>query len=197
VAVARAGEVEPDLLVRAAQTTAGQVEAWFERPEVRPFLPWIGWTAITLAVGGAGVLLLLPFLYGGVFVLPLLVALAMLIPMGWRLHLDNRPGEAIRRHLAAAQAGDPQAAYRMGMACLRGAEGQPKDLGEARRWLKVAAQAGHTEAMAELGVLLAWNLGGLRDPQGAEAWLRRAAEAGHEGARARLAGLATVPSVEA
>jgi hypothetical protein len=184
--------VEPDLLVRAARASVGQVEAWFERPEVRPNLPWIGCTAILLAVGGGAILLLLPFLYGGIFVVPLLIAFAVLIPMAWRMHLDHRPGEAIRRHLAAAQAGDPRAAYRMGMACLKGAEGQPKDLGEARRWLRVAAEAGHPEAMVELAGLLAWNLGGLRDPDGAAIWLRRAAEAGHEGARTRLAELATV-----
>jgi TPR repeat protein len=45
--------------------------------------------------------------------------------------------------------------------------------------------------MVELSALLRWDLGGFKDPKGADAWLQRAAQAGHGGARARLAELDT------
>jgi len=185
----RVGEPEPDVLVRTMGQASDFATAWFERPGVRPLLPIIGWTAILLVAGTAATLLLLPFLFGGIFMVPLLVALAMLLPLAWRMRRDHRPGLAVRRHLDRARAGDPEAAYHMGMACLQGREGVPKDPAEARRWLGFAAQKGHLEAMVELSALLRWNLGGFKDPKGADAWLLRAAEAGHEGARARVAEL--------
>jgi TPR repeat protein len=187
----RAGDVEPDVLVRTMGQASEFATAWFERPGIRPLLPIIGWTAILLVAGTAATLLLLPFLFGGIFVVPMLVALAMLLPLAWRMRRDHRPGLAVRRHLDRARAGDPEAAYHMGMACLQGREGVPKDPAEARRWLGLAAQKGHLEAMVELSALLRWDLGGFKDPKGADAWLQRAAQAGHGGARARLAELDT------
>lgn len=190
-AMGRAGEAEPDVLVRTMGQASDHATAWFERPGVRPLLPIFGWTAILLVAGTAATLLLLPFLFGGIFMVPMVVALAMLLPLAWRMRRDHRPGLAVRRHLDRARAGDPEAAYRMGLACLQGRDGVPKDPAEARRWLGVAAEQGHLEAMVELSALLRWNLGGFKDPRAADAWLLRAAEAGHEGARARMAELDT------
>lgn len=66
--------------------------------------------------------------------------------------------------------------FRLGMAFLGGTRaGDPL---AARLWLERAAQAGHVEAMAQLGALLA---GGEAHP-----WLERAEAAGHLGAQVRL-----------
>lgn len=177
---------EPDPLVRSLDRTVAVTEAWFERPGIKPLLPIIGWIAILLMVGVTGILLLLPFLYGGLFAIPLLIVFALLVPIAWRMHMDHRPGTAIRKHFSQAQAGDPQAAFTMGMACLQGRDGLPKDAGEARRWLCAAAESGHLEAMVEYAALLRWDLGGFKDPTAADAWLQRVAEAGHGGAQAQL-----------
>jgi hypothetical protein len=186
-ALAHRDFAESDPLVRTLDRTVEVTEAWFERPGIRPLLPIIGWIAILLIVGVTGILLLLPFLYGGVFAIPLLIIFALLVPIAWRMHMDHRPGTAIRKHFSQAQAGDPQAAFTMGMASLQGRDGLPKDAGEARRWLRLAAKGGHREAMVEYAALLRWDLGGFKDPVAADAWLQRAAEAGHGGAQAQLA----------
>lgn len=184
--LARVEEESADPLVRAMGSAVGATEAWFERPGMQPLLPILGWTAILLITAVVGVLLLLPIFYGGLFALPMLLSLAMLTPLAWRMHKDHRPGVAVRLHLGRAQSGDPAAAFAMGLACLRGQDGVPKDPGEARRWLCAAAEAGHLEAMVEYASLLRWDLGGIKDSAAAEAWLRRAAEAGHAGAQRLL-----------
>jgi len=184
---ALAGEEDgADPLVRTLGKAADLTDSWFERPEVRPLLPTLGWTAILLMLGTAGILLLLPFFYGGLFALPLIIALATLLPLAWRMHMDHRPGAAMRGHFAQAEAGDPNAAFAMGMACLGGRDGMPKDPGEARRWLRTAAEGGHLEAMVEYASLLRWDIGGFKDPAAADQWLQRAAEAGHAGARMQV-----------
>jgi hypothetical protein len=185
----RAGEEEPDPLTRTLGRAAGTAQAWFERPGLRPVIPVLGWSAVMFVAGMVLLLLVLPFLYGGIFAAPMAVCLAMLLPMAWRMRWERRPAQAHRRHLDAAQAGDPRAAYALGMAYAEGRDGLPKDPGEARRWLRISAEAGHLDAMVALAEHLGWNLGGPRDPRGREAWLRRAAEAGHLGARGRLEAL--------
>lgn len=176
----------PTPLQRGLDEAAALTTAWFEHPSMRPVLPWLAWTAILLLLGGALLLFSLPFLFGGPFAIPLVVSLAILVPMGWRMRMENRPGEAVRKHLDLAQAGDPAAAYVMGMSVLKGENGMPRDPAEARRWLRRAARSGHLEAMVELAALLRWDLGGPRDPAEADHWLQVAAEAGSEEARRQL-----------
>jgi len=75
---------------------------------------------------------------------------------------------------------EAEAHFRMGMGLLEGA----RDPAAARAWLRRAAEAGHLEAMAELGGLLARE----NDPEAAP-WLRRAGALGHRGAQVRLGAL--------
>lgn len=57
--------------------------------------------------------------------------------------------EGIRLLMQAATAGEPKAAYQMGMICLKG-ERRPADLAQAEQWFAKAAAAGHPAAQARL-----------------------------------------------
>ena len=69
------------------------------------------------------------------------------------------------------------------------------NLTASAKWLKEAAEAGNTIAMAEYGVALVHGYGVAPDPAGALPWLDKAAQAGHDPARdlARLLRLGTPP----
>ncbi|BDU72111.1 tetratricopeptide repeat protein [Mesoterricola silvestris] len=89
----------------------------------------------------------------------------------------SRGWEDTMETLVPADTDRGQACFRMGMSFLSGAA--PRDPEAAKVWLQRAAEAGHVEAMAELGELLA--------PSGdAQAWFQRAGAAGHQGAQIRL-----------
>ncbi|WP_306601571.1 tetratricopeptide repeat protein [Geothrix sp. 21YS21S-2] len=91
----------------------------------------------------------------------------------------TRGWDATIEAIATADPDRGQACFRMGMSFLGGTGGKPRDPEAAKRWLQRAAEAGHVEAMAELGELLA--------PSGdARAWFQRAGAAGHQGAQIRL-----------
>jgi len=79
-----------------------------------------------------------------------------------------------------------EASFRLGMGFLGGAREHPRDPIAARIWLLRAAEAGHVEAMAELGDLLAQGVGGVAHPLEARFWFQRAGQAGHQGAQIRL-----------
>ena len=61
-------------------------------------------------------------------------------------------------------------------------EYQRGELDEAQTWYQRAAEAGHSEAMFNLGALLR----GRGESDKAEAWYRRAAATGHNGAKLSL-----------
>lgn len=87
--------------------------------------------------------------------------------------------EATVETLATADPDRGQACFMLGMSLLTGTGGRPRDPQAAEVWLRRAAEAGHVEAMAELGALL--------EPSGdAQAWFQRAGAAGHQGAQIRL-----------
>jgi TPR repeat protein len=102
----------------------------------------------------------------------------------------------------AAQAGLPQAQYRLGRSYLLGL-GVPPSIGEALRWLRRAAEAGETAAQTQLAALVLQGVSdkgapGLfddgcqeadfagRDYEGAERWCRQAVAAGSAEAKALL-----------
>lgn len=58
--------------------------------------------------------------------------------------------EGIRLLLQAANAGEPKAAYQMGMLSLKGDAQHSPDPAQARRWFDKAAAAGHPAARARL-----------------------------------------------
>jgi len=66
--------------------------------------------------------------------------------------LGPAPGD-LRRAMADARAGKPQAQKRVAAAYLRG-EGVPPNPAEGVRWLEAAAQAGDGEAQASLATML-------------------------------------------
>lgn len=128
-------------------------------------LAWTGLALMVLAVAG----LLLIITFGGLFMIPGVVAIAGLTMLWFSLRRGNWSG-ALRRLEQRADAGDPEACFRRGLAFLEGAHGLPRDPVMAQTWILRAAQAGHTGAMHKLSELLAWGVAGPRDPAGAEAW---------------------------
>ena len=99
-------------------------------------------------------------------------------------------GEAARYYRLAAEQGDPDGLYALGVLYLSG-EGIPRDVVAAREWLLKAARAGHANAPTVIG--LAYVRGGLglseSDRQSREAlpWIEKAAAAGALDAVDRLA----------
>jgi TPR repeat protein len=68
-------------------------------------------------------------------------------------------GEARRRFLIDAEAGDPVAQYNLGIMSLLG-QGSPADLAEAKLWFRKAADGGHNDAALNLSHLEAHFEGG-------------------------------------
>lgn len=102
-----------------------------------------------------------------------------------------------------ARAGDPAACHELGQRFEQGHPDLPRDAGEARRWYRRAADAGHTRAAVQLADLLAWGLGGPKDTEEARRLLERAAALGTQDAHLRLRRMApgfsatTAPADEA
>jgi hypothetical protein len=137
-------------------------------------------------LGVAALLFLRAGIFGVVFAIPAVVSLGglTLLHINQRRHMNmSRAGATTQ---AAAEQGDPEACHRLGLSCLHGDHDRPSDTVAARRWLLQAALEGHLDAMAEVGELLAWGVGGPKDAAGGLAWLQRAAAAGHGGAQAQL-----------
>ncbi|APX14278.1 sel1 repeat family protein [Tateyamaria omphalii] len=83
----------------------------------------------------------------------------------------------------AAAAGDPDAAYELGM-ILRGSATTQSDLATSLKWLEQSAGQGHRDAMFEAGFALGMGLGRASDTDGATAWLDQADAIGHPEASA-------------
>lgn len=81
-----------------------------------------------------------------------------------------------------ADAGDPEAQYRMGLAYL-----ERENLGRARRWLQRAVEAGYGDAAYELGRMHLEGIGVPPSPADALPWFARGAESGSAAAMCRLA----------
>lgn len=94
---------------------------------------------------------------------------------------------------AAAQKGDANAAYSLGMIfCFNRGDGVA-----GARWLKVAAEKGHAKAQGRLGfVCAAGYKGAPRDLAAAESWYRRAAQQGDRESCRNLAQLLLRPEAD-
>ncbi|HJV48647.1 MAG TPA: hypothetical protein VJ549_05180 [Geothrix sp.] len=112
----------------------------------------------------------------GLFHLPLLVLLPVLSMLAWQALKLRREGPRRRRDrlLEAAQAGDPEACYQLGLAHRRGGPHRPKDDLSAVHWFRKAAEAGHREAMAAMAEACLGGHGVLRDPREAARWAEAA-----------------------
>lgn len=69
---------------------------------------------------------------------------------GVRAHDGGNHTEAVRRFRVAAELGNADAQYNLGVLCAKG-QGVPQDYKEAVRWLDLAAESGHTDAQYTLG----------------------------------------------
>lgn len=104
--------------------------------------------------------------------LPLLllaVPLLMLGRLAWRLRREG-PRTGRNRLRERAEDGDPEACYRLGLACRRGGAGHPPDDLTAALWFRRAAEAGHAGAMLALAEAYRGGHGVVRDPRLAIRW---------------------------
>lgn len=96
----------------------------------------------------------------------MLLALSITTPAGRVLaFVDSVPRsytEAMDWYRAGAEAGDPKAAFYLGLAFEEGAQGT-RDLGAARAWFKRAAEAGHALARYKQAAMLQTRRGGPED----------------------------------
>lgn len=99
------------------------------------------------------------------------------------LHLQDGPHKALATGLewlkAAFHAGDVEAANNVAVIHEYGLYGAEIDVVAAAEWLELAALAGHTESMAELGLCYELGCGVDVDDAVAMEWYVKAAEAGH------------------
>lgn len=87
--------------------------------------------------------------------------------------------------LAAAESGDPEAQFGLGLK-FSTAPGAERDLDEAARWFRLAALQGHSLAQFNLGIMLANGEGVPQDISEGLTWTRKAAEGGDAAAQFSL-----------
>ncbi|NKN34504.1 tetratricopeptide repeat protein [Marichromatium bheemlicum] len=89
---------------------------------------------------------------------------------------------------AAAESGDPDAQYQLGLAIVQRywERGEQRRLGEAADWIRKAAEQDHVRAQLVMGGLYEKGRGVIQDYESALAWYRRAAAQGDPQAMARL-----------
>ena len=101
---------------------------------------------------------------------------------------DDR--EAMQWYLRAAEQGDAEAQYTLGLAYSIG-RGVAEDDREAVQWFREAAEQGHAKAQFGLGAAYASGRGVIEDDREAVQWYRKAAEQGYAEAQLRLGVLYT------
>jgi len=87
---------------------------------------------------------------------------------------------------AAAEQGDANAQYDVGVMYARGQGNFPQDYAQAAQWIRASAEQGVAEAQAHLGVLYAMGAGVELDYEEAYAWIRVALAQGYDGPEALL-----------
>jgi hypothetical protein len=90
--------------------------------------------------------------------------------------------------VAAAEGGDRDAQYRLGLSLLTDQQqsGRRGDVGAALRWLREAAEKGDRRAQLEVGTLYHGGIGVIQDFDEAARWMRKAAEQGEPRAMLQL-----------
>lgn len=83
----------------------------------------------------------------------------------------------------------PNAAHELGLIYRLGEDGVPQNDAEAFKWLSIAANQGHTNAMYEAGKLVLVGRGTRKDIRLGEYYLNAAAQKGHAGAQTMLGSL--------
>ena len=93
--------------------------------------------------------------------------------------------EAVRRFRLAAEQGDANSQFNLGVMYAEG-HGVPRDDAEAVRWYRLAADQGLANAQYILGAMYATGRGVPQDYAEALEWYRLAADQGHATAQTRL-----------
>jgi hypothetical protein len=167
-----------DPLVRFTATARGGLESLADQVLAHRAGRW------GLFLGGSGLTLwalftVLTFFWQGSSTLhhvPLLMLtppLAMLAWLAIQLRRD-RPQGGRDRLREAAEAGDVEACYRLGLAFRQGSPAQPRDDLSAGFWFRKAAEGGHREAMVALSAACLGGHGMLRNPREAARWAEAA-----------------------
>jgi hypothetical protein len=108
--------------------------------------------------------------------LPLLMVLPPALMLAWQAYQlrKDRPRSGRDRLMEAAEAGDPQACYELGLAYRTGSPARPRDDLSAAIWFRKAAEAGHQLAMVALSDAYLGGHGLPRDPREAARWAKEA-----------------------
>ena len=163
-----------DPLVQVTHASVQGLEEAAARLIVHRAGRWGLFLGAALLAGGALIVVGAFFWAGssGLHHLPLLMLMPPLLMLGWqafRLRQD-RPRAGRDKLLEAAEAGDPEACYRLGLAYRQGSHLRPRDDLSAALWFRRAAEAGHVEAMAALAAAYLGGHGLMRDPREAARW---------------------------
>lgn len=112
----------------------------------------------------------------GLYNLPLFMLLPPVFMLVWQAyHLrKDRPRSGRDRLLEAAEGGDPEACYELGVAYRMGGPTRLRDSLTAALWFRKAAEAGHPLAMIALSDAYLGGHGVLRDPREAARWAEAA-----------------------
>ena len=167
-----------DAFVQASAATLRRLETAADRVLVHRAGRW-GLLLGGLFLGGFGLFVLGAFFWtgsSGLHHMPLLMLSPLVLMLGWQawqLRRD-RPRSGRDRLLEAAEAGDPEACHRLGLAYRQGSPGRPLDDLSAAAWFRRAADQGHREAMRALSEAYLGGHGVLRDPREAARWAEAA-----------------------
>lgn len=193
----RPEEPARDPLVRITDAFADGLDQWLGQAIHHPWFKWFFW----LVVIPGGLLAILALIAGVLSFIGFTMFLSapwvtiaflsfslgvpsLLIFFFW-MSLRQGMHWSFRGRLqhAKAERGEPVACFQRGMAFLKGGPETPRDEAEARRWLRMAAERGHAESMAQLADLMRYGSGGAKDLNQAKEWLKEASQRGHGGAK--------------
>jgi len=102
--------------------------------------------------------------------------IAELYANGYGVPQDD--AKAISWYELAAQRGDRNALFALGMSYIEGRAGRPRDPNQARPFFEQAAAKGHRSATYNLGIMTLSGQGVPADPSGAARWFQAAADLG-------------------
>jgi len=169
----------PEDSLRRGQAWVGQgLEEALGRWVTHPLGRWSLGIGVVLLILLAFVVLASFFWAGSsqLYHLPLIMLappLLLLARQAWRLRQEG-PRRGRDRLREAAEGGDPEACYRVGLQHRAGTPQHPKDDQEAVRWFRKAAEGGHPGAMAALAEAYLGGHGVVRDPREAARWAESA-----------------------
>ena len=103
-----------------------------------------------------------------------------------RLFCSAPAGAGVRSTQAAAEGGDAEAQFAMGIHCSSSGTAVPGQLDQAAHWYRKAADQNHALAQFNLGLMFALGQGRPPDDATAVHWIRRSAEGGDAGAQFNL-----------